>query len=214
MSTHEPVVTQQILDLIASKSDEQRASRRMSKDVVDALKIERDPSYSPVFQTMFTLLDDGAESGPALDSWASASLHDDADISWTTAKFDIDLTIVRDEDDLLASFEYSTALFDRSTMEFMGRHFVALLRSISTGTPGPVAALSALDAEEFDLVTKAWNSTTAAYPDDKCIHDFLIEQAQKTPDATAKRALRAEHRVQQVPPGAQLACRYQKQPKR
>ena len=38
MSTHEPVVTQQILDLIASKSDEQRASRRMSKDVVDALK--------------------------------------------------------------------------------------------------------------------------------------------------------------------------------
>jgi len=38
MSTHEPVVTQQILDLIASKSDEQRSSRRMSKDVVDALK--------------------------------------------------------------------------------------------------------------------------------------------------------------------------------
>jgi 3-hydroxy-9,10-secoandrosta-1,3,5(10)-triene-9,17-dione monooxygenase len=38
MSTYEPVVTQQILDLIASKSDEQRASRRMSKDVVDALK--------------------------------------------------------------------------------------------------------------------------------------------------------------------------------
>ena len=38
MSTHEPVVTQQILDLISSKSDEQRASRRMSKDVVDALK--------------------------------------------------------------------------------------------------------------------------------------------------------------------------------
>ena len=38
MSTHEPVVTQQILDLIASKSDEQRATRRMSKDVVDALK--------------------------------------------------------------------------------------------------------------------------------------------------------------------------------
>jgi 3-hydroxy-9,10-secoandrosta-1,3,5(10)-triene-9,17-dione monooxygenase len=38
MSTHESVVTQQILDLISSKSDEQRASRRMSKDVVDALK--------------------------------------------------------------------------------------------------------------------------------------------------------------------------------
>ena len=38
MSTHEPVVTQQILDLISSKSDEQRAAREMSREVVDALK--------------------------------------------------------------------------------------------------------------------------------------------------------------------------------
>lgn len=38
MSTYEPVVTQQIIDLIASKSDEQRANRQMSKEVVDALK--------------------------------------------------------------------------------------------------------------------------------------------------------------------------------
>ena len=38
MSTHEPVVTQQILDLISSKSEEQRAAREMSKEVVDALK--------------------------------------------------------------------------------------------------------------------------------------------------------------------------------
>ena len=38
MSTYEPVVTQQILDLISSKSDEQRAAREMSKEVVDALK--------------------------------------------------------------------------------------------------------------------------------------------------------------------------------
>ena len=37
MSTHEPVVTQNILDLISSKSDEQRAAREMSKEVVDAL---------------------------------------------------------------------------------------------------------------------------------------------------------------------------------
>ena len=38
MSTHEPVVTQNILDLISSKSDEQRAAREMSKEVVNALK--------------------------------------------------------------------------------------------------------------------------------------------------------------------------------
>ena len=38
MSTHEPVVTQHILDLIASKSEAQREARQMSKEVVDALK--------------------------------------------------------------------------------------------------------------------------------------------------------------------------------
>ncbi len=38
MSSHEPVVTEQILELIASKSDEQRQNRRMSAEVVSALK--------------------------------------------------------------------------------------------------------------------------------------------------------------------------------
>ena len=38
MSKYEPVVTQEILDLIESKSDEQRAQRQMSTEVVDALK--------------------------------------------------------------------------------------------------------------------------------------------------------------------------------
>ena len=38
MSTHEPLVTQQILDLIESKSGEQREQRELSADVVKALK--------------------------------------------------------------------------------------------------------------------------------------------------------------------------------
>ena len=38
MSTHEPLVTQQILDLIESKSGEQREQRELSTDVVQALK--------------------------------------------------------------------------------------------------------------------------------------------------------------------------------
>lgn len=38
MSTHEPLVTQQILDLIESKSGEQREQRELSADVVQALK--------------------------------------------------------------------------------------------------------------------------------------------------------------------------------
>ena len=38
MSSHQPVVTDQVLELIASKSDEQRSNRQMSADVVQALK--------------------------------------------------------------------------------------------------------------------------------------------------------------------------------
>ena len=157
-------------------------------DVVDALKIQRDPSYSPVFQTMFTLLDDGADLDSGLDSWGQVMLHDDAEVAWTTAKFDIDLTVVRDSECLTASFEYATALFDESTIEFMGRHFVALLRSLSMDIPGPINTVSIVDADELNLVTKAWNSTADPYPADKCMHDFLIEQAQQTPDAIAVRA--------------------------
>jgi len=38
MSSYEPLVTKQIQDLIESKSAEQRDNRRLSKEVVDALK--------------------------------------------------------------------------------------------------------------------------------------------------------------------------------
>ena len=38
MGSHQPVVTDQILDLIANKSEEQRANRQMSSEVVQALK--------------------------------------------------------------------------------------------------------------------------------------------------------------------------------
>ena len=38
MSSHQPVVTDQILELIESRSDEQRGNRKMSDEVVQALK--------------------------------------------------------------------------------------------------------------------------------------------------------------------------------
>jgi 3-hydroxy-9,10-secoandrosta-1,3,5(10)-triene-9,17-dione monooxygenase len=38
MSSYEPLVTKQIQDLIESKSGEQRDNRRLSAEVVDALK--------------------------------------------------------------------------------------------------------------------------------------------------------------------------------
>ena len=58
------------------------------------LELERDPSYCPVFQTMFTLLDDGAEQIGASQSWGGVSAHEDVAATLTKAKFYIDLNIV------------------------------------------------------------------------------------------------------------------------
>ena len=58
MSTHEPVVTQQILDLISSKSEEQRGAREMSKEVDDALK------ENGVFKMLLTKQWGGLERRP------------------------------------------------------------------------------------------------------------------------------------------------------
>ena len=85
-------------------------------DVVDAIGVKRDPSHSPVFQTMFTLLDEEIDDEMITTNGLGDVFvcDDDVKVSWATAKFDIDLSIQNDANGgLKALFEYSTALFDR-----------------------------------------------------------------------------------------------------
>lgn len=92
--------------------------------LVEELKMERDPSYSPLFQVMF-LLDTLPERLEIAGLHLNLLQLDNA-----TAKFDLSLTMYDVGEDLLGDFEYNTDLFDADTIMRMAEHFTTFLRSV------------------------------------------------------------------------------------
>ncbi|HMG54668.1 MAG TPA: condensation domain-containing protein, partial [Kofleriaceae bacterium] len=154
------------------------------EQLVEALQPVRDMSRNPVFQAAFTL-DHEPAAPPALPGLQLVPLHDGADLGPQIAKFDLDLHLTTRSGGLEATLLYSTALFDRITIERMARQFTALLAAAVAAPDMPVHALELSDADERALLA-AWSATAAELPGtDDCLHELIAQQAARTPDHVA-----------------------------
>jgi amino acid adenylation domain-containing protein len=105
-----------------------------------------------------------------------------------TAKFD--LTFVADEKgpdgSIAAGIEYSTELFDRSTVEGLADGFLALLEEVIRRPATPLSELSLLsEAQRVDRIARL--STTYSPPADggMCLHHLVERAVRRTPEALA-----------------------------
>ncbi|WP_442938107.1 amino acid adenylation domain-containing protein [Nostoc sp.] len=148
--------------------------------LVEALHPERNLSYTPLFQVMFAL-----QNAP-MSKLELAGLT----ISFLTAqskttKFDLSLSMYNSGAGLVGVWEYSTDLFDNSTIERMTGHFVTLLEGIVANPKKRISQLPMLTQVEQHQLLVEWNSTQAEYSFDKCIHELFEEQCLSTPSAVA-----------------------------
>jgi non-ribosomal peptide synthetase component F len=102
-----------------------------------------------------------------------------------TAKFDLTLFIVEEENRLAAAWEYNTDLFQAETIRRMHRHFEMVLEGVVSDPDRRIPRLRLLTDEERDRVTIEWNETVAAYPDDCCLHHLIEARAAESPAAVA-----------------------------
>ncbi|MGN9822101.1 amino acid adenylation domain-containing protein, partial [Streptomyces sp. SD11] len=182
------------------------------EQLVDALVTERDRSRSPLFQVLFNYFtedgqqhrereqarepgrrdvrEDGiAEAGDARSADSGLSLGSvEGDV---VAKFDLRLMFTDGGRELTGVIEYSTALFDATTVERMARHLVALLDAVADDAGRHVGDLPMLTAAERDVLVHDWNDTAAALPTAGAlpmaggVHRLIAERAAETPDAQA-----------------------------
>jgi amino acid adenylation domain-containing protein/non-ribosomal peptide synthase protein (TIGR01720 family) len=148
--------------------------------LVDALKLERDLSRTPLFQVMFVLQTDALKSLHLADlaiRQAGAPIE--------TAKFDLTLFLSETEQGLSGSLEYNTDLFDASTIDRMCSHFQTLLDGIVADPQCPVLELPLLSDVERRQLLVEWNDTRADYPQGACLHEVLEEQVRRSPDAVS-----------------------------
>ena len=148
--------------------------------VVDALKLPRDLSRSPLFQVMLIL----QNTPPATHRPAGLTMSQ-VDVTLDAAKYDVTLSLVMGEHGMTGHLEYNTDLFDRSYVELLGEHFVALLDDAVQNPDAPVASLRLLTPAEERTLLSEWNATDVPLDESLTVHGLFERQVGATPDATA-----------------------------
>ncbi|WP_317957519.1 condensation domain-containing protein, partial [Paenibacillus chitinolyticus] len=150
------------------------------EELVEKVQVARDLSRNPIFDTMFTLQNtdnkDFELEGLRLTSYPSDS---------TMAKFDLSLDVMEDSGGLDYSFEYSTALYRKETVEMMARHFEQLLGAIAEKPEAKIAELELLTLSEKEQLFEAFNPAMSELPQVQTFHRLFEQQAVSTPDAAA-----------------------------
>ncbi|MFL6259110.1 MAG: amino acid adenylation domain-containing protein, partial [Thermoanaerobaculia bacterium] len=149
--------------------------------IVQELAPERNLSYSPLFQVMLAFQSLGGEEGLELPGLTLAPQSDDFPVS----KFDLTLTAFDSGSQIFGHWVYSTALFDRETVERWSGHFQVLLEGLVADPARRVSELPLLTAGEREQILVEWNRPPVGYPEEGFVHQLFEAQVEKTPDAVA-----------------------------
>src|SRR5215213_1752773 len=151
--------------------------------LVEELQPDRNSGHSPWFQVAFVLQNTPAEQSSSEVDGLRVSLIGGAETQ--TAKFDLTLAVEEGNDGLSAAMEFSTELFDVSTVERMAGHFVRLLESIVSDPGCPISRLELLTDIERRQVLFDFNDVVADYPRESCLQELFEAQVEHIPEAVA-----------------------------
>ncbi|NEQ75872.1 MAG: amino acid adenylation domain-containing protein [Okeania sp. SIO2C9] len=152
--------------------------------LVEELQPERSLQHNPLFQVMF-----GFQQAEALVSSFSLpnlemSLYPMAGVE-KTVRMDLELHLWQEEEQLKVWCTYNRDLFKADTIKGMLSHYQTLLEEIVKEPEQPISLLLLLTVKEQQQLLVEWNNTKTDYPRDKCIHELLTAQVEKTPSAVA-----------------------------
>jgi non-ribosomal peptide synthetase component F len=147
--------------------------------LVEELRPERHLGRSPLVDAMFLLGRTLAPQFPGLraERFEIASLGE--------AKLDLVLEVKAAAERLWAMVEYDAALFDATTVRRLAAHYEALLAAVTADPESPLSRLDLLTPGERQQIGVEWNSSAAGFPLDRCLHELVAEQVERTPEAVA-----------------------------
>ncbi len=149
------------------------------EQLVEKLQIQRDLSYSPLFQVMFIF-----QNAPsALPSLPELTVTPFA-IQPKTTQYDLTLTFRETDEGLQGELEYCTDLFAPSTIVRLAGHLQTLMAGVIAQPECPIGVLPLLTPGERQQLLVDWNQTEADFPD-CCLHQLFEVQAQRSPHRVA-----------------------------
>jgi amino acid adenylation domain-containing protein len=148
--------------------------------LVEELQPPRDLSRNPLFQVSFQLFSLPENRGKDPVEVSATTIA----VSRGSAIFDLAVNLWEATDEIRGHVEYSTDLFESSTIRRFIGHYRTLLKSISANPDAKLSELQMLSEAEQRQILLEWNQTEAAVPP-LCIHELFEQQAATRPDALA-----------------------------
>ncbi|MEM7585919.1 MAG: amino acid adenylation domain-containing protein, partial [Acidobacteriota bacterium] len=148
--------------------------------LIRELDIERDPSRPPLVGVIFNLDRAGAPPGFAgLDV-------EPIEMPTPGAKFELNLNLLEDGDELLASLEYRSDLFSATTIKRWLRAYELLLQHVATESALEAREIPWLSTAERHQLQAEWNDTRGDYSrGELCLHELIEAQVAQEPNRTA-----------------------------
>ncbi|GMU10103.1 non-ribosomal peptide synthetase/type I polyketide synthase [Corallococcus caeni] len=148
--------------------------------LVEALRPERDPSRSPLFQVNFTF-----QNMPMGTLEAPGLRFEPIPLEGGTGRFDLTLVLTDTPRGLTGVLEYASDLFRPETALRLVTHLHVLLDAALRSPHLRLSELPLLtDAERRELLVD-WSASDADLPREASLHSLFEAQVQRTPDARA-----------------------------
>ena len=148
--------------------------------LVEELQPERDQSRNPLFQVMFQML-----NVPTLDRKPGVPAPALLEVRRGTAIFDLSCMFEECAEGLAFDLEFSTDLFDASTVRRLAAHYTVLLEAIAADPGQRLSELPMMSAAERQRVLTEWNATAFAGGDARGLVALFEEQAAARPASVA-----------------------------
>ncbi|MCU0289164.1 MAG: amino acid adenylation domain-containing protein, partial [Acidobacteria bacterium] len=148
--------------------------------LVDRVVINRDTSRNPLFDAMFVLQNMDIEEINIPGLKLSPYPYENK-----TSKFDLTLSGVEIKGKLFFTFEYSTKLFKKETVDRFITYFKNIIDGLISDKDKKISDVEIITEEEKKQILFVFNDTAAQYPKDKTIHQLFEEQVLKSPDRIA-----------------------------
>ncbi|MFD4606483.1 amino acid adenylation domain-containing protein, partial [Streptomyces sp. NPDC058464] len=151
------------------------------EQLVDALVTERDRSRSPLFQVWFYYA--ASENGPRADG--DGEQEADLLAGAPLMKFDLALLLGGSDGAVTGEIQYSTALFDATTVERMAGHLSLVLEAVAADAGQAVVDLPLLSAVERGRLVAGWSDSVVAVPGVGGVLGLVGGWVEGCPDAVA-----------------------------
>lgn len=159
--------------------------------IVEVAEAERDQSRNPLFDVLFVMQNAhasdlaqaaGAELGlPQLAGLEARALRSEARLT----PLDLELHMAETERGLSGGFSFNTDLFDRATVARLAQSFCTLLEGALAHPDRKLSELPLLTEGEQQRLLVEFNRTQRPYPSERTLHELILEQVARTPQAVA-----------------------------